>query len=70
MNIYLSEFMEKLENELVEINKQIEKEQNKFKEKYSENSLKLVEIYRKISKHDIAIEYCFNSIKDILSNFR
>ena len=26
MNIYLSEFMEKLENELLEINKQIEKE--------------------------------------------
>ena len=70
MNIYLSEFMEKLENELVEINKQIEKERDNFKEKYSENALKLVEIYRKISKHDIAIQNCFISLKDILSNFR
>ena len=62
--------MEKLEKELLEINKQINKEQNNFKDNYSENALKLVEIYRKISKHDIAIQNCFNSLKDILSNFR
>mgnify|MGYP001294225509 CR=1 FL=1 len=60
--------MEKLNNELQKLKDTIKEEQETFKEKYSENSLKLVEIYRQISEHDISIYNGISSMKELLSN--